>query len=214
MINALTSRLTCGEETSPQAPEAERTLTLWDYIYNYTMADRLTRIYTRTGDTGKTGTASGERLPKDDILIHTQGDIDELNSLLGVLACKLDAEQRDLILQIQHILFDLGGEISLGKALLKPERVSELEQRIDEINSQLAPLKEFILPGGNEAAAYCHLARTVCRRAERSMVTLAQTHEINSVSMAYINRLSDFLFVFARVLNAGEEICWLPGYGE
>jgi cob(I)alamin adenosyltransferase len=178
------------------------------------MSNRLTRIYTRTGDTGKTGTASGERLPKDDILIHTQGDIDELNSLLGILACKLDATQRDLILQIQHILFDLGGEISLGKALLKQERVTELEQRIDDINSQLPPLKEFILPGGNEAAAYCHLARAVCRRAERSMVTLAQTHEISPVSMAYINRLSDFLFVFARVLNEGREIGWEKGFGK
>lgn len=178
------------------------------------MAPRLTKIYTRTGDAGDTGTASGERIAKDDVLIQVQGDVDELNSLLGVLACKLDDTQRDIILHIQHILFDLGGEISLGQALLKQPRVSELEQRIDEINSQLAPLKEFILPGGNEAAALCHLARAVCRRAERSMVTMTKTHELNPVSMAYINRLSDFLFVFARVLNKGEEICWLPGYGE
>jgi len=178
------------------------------------MADRLTRIYTRTGDTGKTGTASGERLPKDDILIHTQGDIDELNSLLGVLACKLDAKQRELIHTIQHTLFDLGGEISLGKPLLKQERVTELEQRIDEINGHLPPLREFILPGGNEAAAYCHLARAVCRRAERSLVTLAQTHEISPVSLAYINRLSDFLFVFARVLNEGDETSWEKGFSK
>ena len=178
------------------------------------MSNRLTRIYTRTGDTGKTGTASGERLPKDDILIHTQGDIDELNSLLGILACKLNADQREHILQIQHILFDLGGEISLNKPLLKQECVSELEQRIDQINGHLPPLREFILPGGNEAAAYCHLARSICRRAERSMVSLTQTHEINPVSMAYINRLSDFLFVFARVLNEGEEISWEKGFVE
>jgi cob(I)alamin adenosyltransferase len=172
------------------------------------MGNRLTKIYTRTGDAGDTGTARGERVAKDDVLIHAQGDIDELNSVLGLLACELDAEQRAQICHIQHALFDIGGEISLGAAVLTPERVTALEQSIDDWNRALPVLKEFILPGGNKAGACCHLARTVCRRAERSLITLHRTAMQNPVTLAYINRLSDYLFVLARVLNGGDEIYW------
>ncbi len=172
------------------------------------MANRLTKIYTRTGDSGETGTADGTRLAKDDLLMHVQGELDELNSVLGLLACKLDDEQLQTIRAIQHVLFDMGGEISLRIDMLKPDRIDALEHHIDECNTTLTPLKEFILPGGNEAGALAHLARTVCRRAERTMVSLNRQHELNPVSLAYINRLSDYLFVLARTVNADAEIYW------
>lgn len=175
------------------------------------MGDRLTKIYTRTGDSGSTGTADGSRIAKDDILIVAQGDLDELNSHIGVLACKLDGAQRELMLDIQHDLFDIGGEISLAQPLLKAGRVQALEAAIDEFNTQLRPLKEFILPGGNECGALCHVARAVSRRAERAMVSLNRERELSEDAMAYINRLSDFLFVFSRVLNDEEEIYWNSG---
>ncbi len=172
------------------------------------MAHRLTKIYTRTGDAGDTGTASGARVAKDDVLIQVQGDVDELNSILGVLASKLTGEQLEIIREIQHTLFDIGGEISLAQPLLKQDKIAALEHHIDTINLDLAPLKEFILPGGNEVGALCHLGRAVCRRVERSMVTLNRRCEINHISLAYINRLSDLLFVFARALNDADEIYW------
>ena len=172
------------------------------------MANRLTRIYTRTGDSGETGTASGARLPKDDLLMQLQGELDELNSMLGLLAVKLSGNNLDLIRRVQHALFDIGGEISLGQALLAQAKVDALEQQIDAFNTKLQPLKEFILPGGNEAGALCHLARAVCRRAERSMVTLNRRTALNPISLAYVNRLSDLLFVFARILNDSDEIYW------
>lgn len=172
------------------------------------MANRLTRIYTRTGDTGETGTADGARIAKDDLLMHVQGDIDELNSLLGVLATRLTGDLLDLVRDVQHALFDIGGEISLGEHLLDEKHVPGLEARIDELNAKLEPLKEFILPGGNEAGALTHLARTVCRRVERNMVSLDRVRSINPASMAYMNRLSDLLFVLARTLNDKDEIYW------
>ena len=172
------------------------------------MANRLTRIYTRTGDSGETGTANGARLPKDDLLMQLQGELDELNSQLGVLAVKLGGNHLELIQQVQHALFDIGGEVSLGQALLAQTKVDALEQQIDAFNTNLQPLKEFILPGGNEAGARCHLARAVCRRAERSMVALNRRTALNPVSLAYVNRLSDLLFVFARILNDKDEIYW------
>ncbi len=172
------------------------------------MGNRLTKIYTRTGDDGATGTASGERIAKDDVRIQVQGELDELNSVLGVLAVKLDGEPLDTVREIQHRLFDIGGEISLGQHALTDAAVQTLEQRIDDCNRQLQPLREFILPGGNEAGACCHLARAVCRRTERSLVALHHKQPLNPVSLAYVNRLSDFLFVFARVLNNGNEIYW------
>ena len=172
------------------------------------MANRLTKIYTRTGDAGETGMADGSRIAKDDLLMHVQGDIDELNSLLGLLACKLSGERLETIRDIQHVLFDIGGEISLGQAVVVADKISHLENQIDIFNETLKPLKEFILPGGNESGSLCHLARTVCRRAERNMVALSRLRDLNHESSSYINRLSDFLFVFARVLNDEEEIYW------
>jgi len=176
------------------------------------MGNRLTRIYTRTGDAGDTGKADGARVSKDDCLIHAQGDIDELNSFIGLLASKVDDDALDqLILKIQHDLFNIGAEISLSQPLIMATDVAYLEQQLDHYNADLPPLKEFILPGGGETASLCHVARAVCRRAERNLVTLDKEHGVESELLAYINRLSDLLFVLARVLtrNAGEkEVLW------
>ena len=172
------------------------------------MANRLTKIYTRTGDAGETGTADGSRLSKDDSLINAQGDIDELNSFIGLLAANVDdAGVRALISRVQHDLFNVGAELSLSQALISSQDVTRLEQVLDQYNAELPPLREFILPGGGEAAALCHVARAVCRRAERSLVSLHKEQALGSDLLAYINRLSDLLFVLARVLTliAGEE---------
>jgi len=176
------------------------------------MGDRLTKIYTRTGDSGETGMADGTRIAKDDILIQVQGDIDELNSMLGLLITKItENEFKDILHNIQHDLFDLGAEISLSQNLFDDVRVRWLEAKLDKINAALHPLREFILPGGSETASICHLARCLCRRAERNFVTLSRDKETNPESMAYINRLSDFLFVLARAIlkqEGKEEIYW------
>ena len=176
------------------------------------MGNRLTKIYTRTGDAGDTGKADGDRVSKDDCLIHAQGDIDELNSFIGLLASKVDDDALDqLILKIQHDLFNIGAEISLSQPLITAKDVAYLEQQLDHYNADLPPLKEFILPGGGEAASLCHVARAVCRRAERNLVTLDNEHGVGSELLAYINRLSDLLFVLARVITryAGEkEVLW------
>ena len=176
------------------------------------MGNRLTKIYTRTGDAGDTGKADGARVSKDDCLLHAQGDIDELNSFIGLLASKVDENAlSQLILKIQHDLFNIGAEISLSQPLITGKDVEYLEQQLDHYNAGLPPLKEFILPGGGEAASLCHVARAVCRRAERNLVTLDKEHGMGSELLAYINRLSDLLFVLARVLtrNAGEkEVYW------
>ena len=176
------------------------------------MGNRLTKIYTRTGDAGDTGKADGARVSKDDCLIHAQGDIDELNSFIGLLASKVDDDAlNQLILKIQHDLFNVGAEISLSQPLITGKDVEYLEQQLDLYNADLPTLKEFILPGGGEVASICHVARAVCRRAERNLVTLHKEKEIGADMLAYINRLSDLLFVLARVLtrSAGEkEIYW------
>ena len=176
------------------------------------MANRLTKIYTRTGDAGDTSKADGGRVSKDDCLIHAQGDIDELNSFIGLLASKVDDDAlNQLILKIQHDLFNIGAEISLSQPFITTKNIEYLEQQLDHYNADLPPLKEFILPGGGEAASICHVARAVCRRAERNLVTLHKEKEIGADMLAYINRLSDLLFVLARVLtrNAGEkEVYW------
>ena len=176
------------------------------------MANRLTKIYTRTGDAGDTGKADGSRLSKDDSLIHAQGDIDELNSFIGLLATKIsDAELHELISRIQHDLFNIGAELSLSQPLIKAEDVTFLENQLDHYNAGLPSLQEFILPGGGEAASLCHVARAVCRRAERSLVSLHREQQVGADMLAYINRLSDLLFVLARVLTriAGEgEVYW------
>ena len=177
------------------------------------MGHRLSKIYTRTGDAGTTGLGDGSRIAKDSARITAMGDVDELNSLLGVILCEdLPADVRELFTGIQHDLFDLGGELCIpGSALLKATQPARLEAAIDHYNADLGPLKEFILPGGNRSAALTHLARTVCRRAERDTVTLARNAEINISGQHYLNRLSDFLFVLARVLarrDGGQEVLW------
>ena len=167
------------------------------------MANRLSKIYTRTGDAGTTGLGDGTRVAKDSLRVAAMGDVDELNSVIGVmLAEPVSSKIRDCLTRIQHDLFDMGGEICMpGYAMIKAERVTALENILDEWNETLSPLKEFILPGGCRAAAYCHLARTVCRRAERQLTTLNNVETITEISLRYINRLSDLLFVLCRILN-------------
>jgi cob(I)alamin adenosyltransferase len=171
------------------------------------MAHRLSKITTRTGDAGETGLGDGARVPKDSARIHALGDIDELNSALGlVLAEELPEAVRSALLEAQHDLFDLGGELSIpGHKLLREEQVARLEQALEAWNADLPALKEFILPGGSRAAAAAHLARTICRRAERSVVALARAEtagaRVTGEARRYLNRLSDLLFVAGRVLN-------------
>jgi len=167
------------------------------------MGHRLSKITTRTGDAGETGLGDGSRVPKDHARVAALGDIDELNSALGlVLAEELPKEIRAALGEVQNDLLDLGGELSIpGHALLKPERVGFLDKHLASWNRDLPPLKEFILPGGSRAAAAAHLARTVCRRAERSVVALGRKEAVGQPARQYLNRLSDLLFVAARVLN-------------
>ena len=167
------------------------------------MGHRLSKITTRTGDAGETGLGDGSRVPKDHARVAALGDIDELNSALGlVLAEELPKEIRAALGEVQNDLLDLGGELSIpGHALLKPERVGFLDKHLASWNADLSPLKEFILPGGSRAAAAAHLARTVCRRAERSVVALGRKEAVGQPARQYLNRLSDLLFVAARVLN-------------
>ena len=177
------------------------------------MGNRLSKIYTRTGDQGSTGLGDGRRVDKDDVRIEAIGAVDELNSALGLLLTEsLPAAVRECLTHAQHMLFDLGGELSMpGHALLTPDAATQLERTLDDFNGALPPLKEFILPGGNAAAATCHLARTICRRAERRAITLARAEAVNAAVLVYLNRLSDLLFVIARVLaraDGGSEVLW------
>ena len=176
------------------------------------MGHRLSKIYTRTGDDGTTGLGDGSRVAKDSLRVDAYGTVDELNSHLGlVLAYEIPANLREALSEIQHLLFDLGGELCIpGTVLIKPEHVEWLEQELDKLNDELPMLKEFILPGGNAPAAACHICRTVCRRAERLMVGLSRGEVVVSASLAFVNRLSDFLFVAARVLARadGSEVLW------
>ena len=167
------------------------------------MANRLSKIYTKTGDKGTTGLGDGTRVAKDSLRVVAMGDVDELNSVIGLLLTEpVSSKIRDCLTRVQHDLFDMGGEICMpGYAMIKLERVSALENILDEWNDTLPPLKEFILPGGSRAASYCHLARTVCRRAERQLTTLNSHEKITEISLQYINRLSDLLFVLCRILN-------------
>ncbi len=175
------------------------------------MGNRLSKIYTRTGDTGTTGIADGSRLAKDDLLIQAIGDTDELNSQLALLQCHIQITLTEPVTGIQNELFNIGAELAMGKRLIQPHHIHWLEQSLDELNATLPPLKEFILPGGGLAASHCHVARAVCRRLERSLVALNREQTLNPSLLAYINRLSDFLFVLARVISgqAGEpEVYW------
>lgn len=178
------------------------------------MGNRLSRIVTRTGDTGTTGLADGSRLAKDSARVEALGDVDELNSHLGVLLAsrQVPAAVTRCVLRIQHDLFDLGGELSLpGQALIGEPHVQALEADVEHFNTELPPLKEFVLPGGNAAAAACHVARTVARRAERRCWALSRAETLNPLTLAYLNRLSDLLFVLARLLaraDGGSEVQW------
>jgi len=167
------------------------------------MGHRLSKITTRTGDKGETGLGDGTRVPKDHARIAALGDIDELNCAIGlVLAADVSGEIREALLQVQQDLFDLGGELSIpGHVLLKGEKVEDLEKALAAWNKDLPPLKEFILPGGTRAAAAAHLARSVCRRAERSVVALGRKEKVGEPVRQYLNRLSDLLFVAGRALN-------------
>ncbi len=168
------------------------------------MGHRLSKIYTRTGDRGTTGLADGRRVDKDDARIEAIGVVDELNSAVGILLTEdIPGAMRNQLVTIQHTLFDLGGELSIpGHRMVARHRVQELEIYLDELNAELEPLKEFILPGGSRAAAQCHLARSICRRAERRLITLNKSSEdVSAVANQYLNRLSDLLFVIARTLN-------------
>jgi len=167
------------------------------------MGNRLSKIYTRTGDSGTTGLGDGTRVAKDSLRIHAMGDVDELNAVIGILLTESVSDKiRTCLTAVQHDLFNLGGEICMpNHEMIKAERISALEKILDEFNDSLTPLKEFILPGGSRAAAHCHLARTVCRRAERTMHTLHSVEKLTEASLQYINRLSDLLFVLCRILN-------------
>lgn len=178
------------------------------------MGHRLSKIYTRTGDDGTTGLGDGSRVRKDSFRVEAYGTVDELNSVIGLLRAELPAGHtlQYLLGIIQHELFDLGGELCIpGYVLIKEEAIGRLEAGIDSLNEDLPPLKDFILPGGSKAAAVAHLARTVCRRAERRVFSLGQEESLSPHGLTYLNRLSDYLFVTARVLareNGGKEVLW------
>jgi cob(I)alamin adenosyltransferase len=177
------------------------------------MGNRLSQIATRTGDDGTTGLGDGARVPKSSPRVHAMGDVDELNSHLGLLLCEdIPADIRSLLIDIQHQLFNLGGELSIpGYQLLKEEAVIQLDEALAHYNETLPRLQEFILPAGNRAASQAHVCRTVARRAERLVVELAQTETIHAAPRHYLNRLSDLMFVLSRVLNrmnGGNDVYW------
>jgi len=176
------------------------------------MGHRLSKIYTRTGDDGSTGLGDGSRVAKDSLRVEAFGTVDELNSHIGlVLAYDIPPALRGTLSEIQHLLFDLGGELCMpGHRFITAENSTWLEESLDKLNDNLPMLKEFILPGGSAPAAACQIARTVCRRAERLMVGLARTETVEPEALAFINRLSDYLFVAARVLarEGGGEVLW------
>jgi cob(I)alamin adenosyltransferase len=178
------------------------------------MGNRLSRIYTRTGDDGTTGLGDGTRVAKDHVRVEAYGTVDEANSALGVVLAipGIPADVSRCLVEIQHDLFDLGGELCIpGTAAITAERITQLEQVLDAFNEPLPALKDFILPGGGPAAAACHLARCIVRRAERCVWTLASAEKVNPEVPQYLNRLSDLLFVIARVLarhENGSEVLW------
>ncbi len=179
------------------------------------MGHRLSKIYTRTGDQGTTGLGDGSRVDKDHARVEAMGDVDELNSLIGVLLThELPDTVSRTLTEVQNDLFNLGGELSIpGADMMIAADATRLEHALDTFNAELAPLKEFILPGGTAAAALCHVARSVCRRAERRVVTLTKSERVNTHTAIYLNRLSDLLFVTARYLNKcvnAPEVLWQP----
>jgi cob(I)alamin adenosyltransferase len=185
----------------------------------------LSRIYTKSGDAGETGLGDGTRVPKDAARVEAYGEVDELNAALGLVAAYCpDCPEAAFLRNIQNDLFDVGADLCVpptpqeaGKALrVTAAQAERLEKAIDRLNEKLEPLRSFILPGGTPAAAWLHLARTVCRRAERAVVTLMRTETVNPQVLIYLNRLSDFLFVLARVANDGgkADVLWVPGAGR
>ncbi len=177
------------------------------------MGNRLSKIYTRTGDGGTTGLGDGSRTDKDGVRVTAFGTVDELNAAIGMMAVHpMPQPIADILFEVQHNLFDLGGELCVpGYEAVTAGQVEWLEDKLDEHNAALPPLKDFILPGGGPAAAACHFARTVCRRAERWVQTLQRAEAINPHGLAYLNRLSDLLFVLGRVLarhEGGAEVVW------
>jgi len=184
------------------------------------MGNRLSRIYTRTGDDGTTGLGDGSRVPKDSLRVEAFGTVDELNSSIGVLLATPDMPPAvsATLTEVQHELFDLGGELCIpGHHVITAEHVTRLEKSLDEFNDSLPPLKEFILPGGGPAAAACHLARAIARRAERRVWALSRAESVSPEVAKYLNRLSDLLFVLARVLarhERGAEVLWRHDRGK
>ena len=183
------------------------------------MGHRLSKIYTRTGDEGETGLGDGSRVSKDDLRVEAFGTVDELNSAIGIVLA-FDPPQAigSCLLEIQHDLFNLGGELCIpGHTIIVAADIARLEEQLDSFNVHLPPLKEFILPGGSKAASLCHVARTICRRAERRVVSLMRNEAVNPELLRYLNRLSDFLFVIARVLarsDGGSEVLWRNERGK
>jgi cob(I)alamin adenosyltransferase len=186
----------------------------------------LSRIYTKTGDRGETGLGDGSRVPKDHPRVAAYGGVDELNAVLGLLTSSCaEAPEIDLLRSIQNDLFDVGADLCVpqppderagAKLRVRPEQSARLEAAIDRLNAGLPPLTSFVLPGGRPAAAWCHLARTVCRRTERDVVALAHREAINPELVVYLNRLSDLLFVLARVYNnqGKDDVLWKPGQSQ
>ncbi len=177
------------------------------------MGNRLSQIATRTGDAGTTGLGDNQRVSKNNLRVHAMGDVDELNSHIGVLLCEpVPPAIRPLLVEVQHQLFNLGGELSIpGYELLKTQAVVDLDQALERFNAQLPKLQEFILPAGTRAASLAHVCRTVARRAERSVVALGDAESVNEAPRHYLNRLSDLMFVLARVLNrvdGGDDVYW------
>ena len=184
------------------------------------MGNRLSKIVTRTGDDGSTGLADGSRVPKESLRIEACGTVDELNSALGVLltSVELPAPMAAQLLEIQHDLFDLGGELAIpGSVVIHAQQLEALELLVESWNSELPPLREFVLPGGGAAAANCHMARSICRRAERCCWALSRSEPVGPQALRYLNRLSDLLFVLARVLArraTGSEVMWRRDRGR
>ena len=178
------------------------------------MGNRLSKIYTRTGDDGSTGLGDGSRTGKDSLRVTAYGTVDELNSAIGMVVASdgVGDDVREALFQVQHELFDLGGELCIpGMAMIQAADVDRLEAVLDGFNADLPPLKDFILPGGGMAAAHCHLARTICRRAEREVVALGRIEAVRPEAQRYLNRLSNLLFVMARVLarrSGHGEVLW------
>lgn len=177
------------------------------------MGNRLSQIATRTGDAGTTGLGDNQRVSKNNLRVHAMGDVDELNSHIGVLLCEpVPPAIRPLLVEVQHQLFNLGGELSIpGYELLKTQAVIDLDQALERFNAHLPKLQEFILPAGTRAASLAHVCRTVARRAERSVVALGDAESVNEAPRHYLNRLSDLMFVLARVLNrvdGGDDVYW------